>query len=680
MKKISYLIIVLLAATFSLSAQTITVQLSGTVLRDSTYAPVPNHEVVIQADSNANGFYIVETRYTNANGFYDCTISNVPTTGAAISFTVRTQNCDSTWLVHSFIGTITPDTVNFIICNENTAGCEAGFHSVLDSSNAYFVHFYDYSTPVGHIQTWSWFFDDPASGMNNISSLQNPEHIYASPGTYTYTPCLTIWTDSNTCTSTVCHEVTVGQNTECQAHYEYHADTLNPLHVHFWDTSIPANMIISRLWHFGDGGTSTNFDPWHTYYHAGVYNVCLTIETSTNCTSTFCDSITVGSNTGNCENWITYTSNGGFTYTFEGHTHSIYPTTYTWDMGDSTAGLTGHVVTHTYAAAGIYTVTLTTVDSTGCAWTSQQTYEVHTTTYNLYGTAYLPNNNLTVDHGLAELIRADSGVVVVVDSQEIGDSLGLYHFGNVLPGHYYIKATLLPSSAYYGQYAPTYYIDAVNWGNATLIELGQPNNPYNIHMHHVNSYAPGNGNINGTINQNGKYNGNGTPAANVEVLLLDVSNEILAFTMTNTNGEFSFTDMAMGTYKVYPEMIEKTTTPTTVILDAAHPGANVVFAIQGGNISGIHNETAQADFVISDIYPNPVSDFANLTINILHAARVSLSLYSITGEFVRDIPVVLHQGTNKIAIPASDLRKGLYYVKVEKPEGGIVVKKFILGR
>jgi hypothetical protein len=84
--------------------------------------------------------------------------------------------------------------------------------------------------------------------------------------------------------------------------------------------------------------------------------------------------------------------------------------------------------------------------------------------------------------------------------------------------------------------------------------------------------------------------------------------------------------------------------------------------------------------VISDIYPNPVSDFANLTIHTLHASRISLSLYSITGEFVRDIPVVLHQGTNKIAIPASDLRKGLYYVKVEKPEGGVVVKKFILGR
>jgi len=677
MKKISYLIIVLLAATFSLSAQTITVQLSGTVLRDSTHAPVANHELIIQADSNSYGFVFYTSRFTNQNGFYDCTIHNVPTTGAAVTFTVKTKNCDSTWLVQTFIGTITPDTVNFVLCNGNTAGCEAGFHSALDSANTYLVHFYDYSSPAGQIVSWQWDFGDGSP----LSVLQNPTHIY--PNYVTYTVCLTIETSTG-CTNTVCHEVTVGQNTECQAHYNLQADSLNPLHVHFWDTSTPLNTITSRLWNFGDpasgtNSTSTNYDPWHTFALAGIYNVCLTIHTSTGCTSTFCDSITVGSNTGNCENWITYTSNGGFTYTFEGHTHSIYPTTYTWDMGDGTAGLTGHVVIHTYATAGIYTVTLTTVDSTGCAWTSQQTYEVHTTIYNLYGYAYM-GDSLFVDHGLAELIRSDSGAVNTVASQEFGDSLGLYHFGNVLPGHYYVRVTLLPSSAYYGQYVPTYYHDAVNWGNATLIELGQPNNPYNIHMHHVNSYSPGNGNISGTITQNGKYNGNGTPAANVEILLLDVSDQILAFTMTNTNGEFSFTDMAMGTYKVYPEMIEKTTTPTTVILDATHPGANVVFAIQGGNISGIHNEIAQSDFVISDIYPNPVSDVANLTINTLHATRVSLSLYSITGEFVRDIPVVLHQGTNKIAIPVSDLRKGLYYVKVEKPEGGVVVKKFILGR
>jgi PKD repeat protein len=547
------------------------------------------------------------------------------------------------------------------------------------------VYFYDYSTPQGYITTWSWNFGDGTTSTITFPANPNVSHVYATEGTFTV--CLTIATSTSpACTSYICHDVTVGQNTECHANYTHYADSTNILYLHFYDASTPQNLITSRLWNFGDPSsgtmnTSTNFDPWHTFTHAGLFNVCLTISTSTGCTSTFCDSIIIGSNGSNCENWITYTTSG-LTISFEGHTHSAYSTTYSWSFGDPQSGVNNvsnlQNPVHVFSVSGNYTIILTTVDSTGCTWIRSQTINLNATC-DLYGYVYL-SNSLYVDHGLAELIRVDSGVVTIVDSQEFGDSLGMYWFGGVLPGHYYIRATLLQSSAYYGQYAPTYYIDAVNWDNATLIELGQPNNPYNIHMHHINGYTYGLGNITGTITQNGKYNGNGIPAANVEVLLMDVSSQVLAFTMTNANGEFSFTDMAMGTYKVYPEMIEKSTTPTTVVLDATHTVANVVFVIQGGNISGIHDEAAQSDFVISDIYPNPVSDVANLTIRILHATGITVGIYSITGEFIMEIPVSLHSGSNKIAIPASDLRKGLYYVKVEKPEGGVVVKKFILVR
>ena len=67
MKKF-FSLIMLLVATFSLTAQTITVHLSGTVLRDSTYAPVVNHEVIIQADSNTYGFSFHASRFTTTTG------------------------------------------------------------------------------------------------------------------------------------------------------------------------------------------------------------------------------------------------------------------------------------------------------------------------------------------------------------------------------------------------------------------------------------------------------------------------------------------------------------------------------------------------------------------------------------------------------------------------------------
>lgn len=685
MKKLLSLVLILMATILIVNAQTMSVHVLGTVLRDSTNIPVPNHEVIIQADSNAYNFQFTATRFTSQTGFYDCTINNVPTTGAAVTFSVRTKDCDSTWIVKHFTGTPNYDTVNFAICNGNVA-CLAAFTFFVDTASPHQeVHFYDQSSSVGgFINSWHWDFGDGTSQDFLFPANPDVGHIYAAFGTYTV--CLSIST-SNGCSSTVCHNVTVGGNTECHANYTYYSDSLNALHVHFQDISTPLNMITSRLWNFGDPAsgslnTATTGDPWHTFTHAGPYAVCLTIHTTSGCESTFCDSIMVGSNTTNCENWITYTTSG-LTVSFEGHTHSIYPTSYSWNFGDPLSGVNNTSTiknpVHVFSTPGVYVVALHTIDSTGCEWNRSETINVNTTTYDVYGFVYLANQ-VYADHGIAELMRVDSGMITTVDSVMFGDSLGMYHFGGVLPGHYYVRATLVPTSNYYGQYAPTYYHDAINWANATLIELGQPNNPYNIYMHHVSGYNSGNGNINGTITQSGKFNGNGFGAANVEVLLMNASGGVLAYTMTNSNGEFSFLQMEMGTYKVYPEMVEKVTTPTTVILDAAHADANVIFAISGGFISGIHDNTVQAEFTVSDIYPNPVSDNANFTIQTLRSREITVGIYSITGEFVLSIPVSLRQGTNKVTIPVSDLRKGMYYVKVEKPESGMIVKKFILGR
>jgi len=45
------------------------------------------------------------------------------------------------------------------------------------------VNFTDLSS--GPPTAWSWDFGDPASGVLNTSTLQNPSHTYSSAGTYT---------------------------------------------------------------------------------------------------------------------------------------------------------------------------------------------------------------------------------------------------------------------------------------------------------------------------------------------------------------------------------------------------------------------------------------------------------------------------------------------------------------
>ena len=45
------------------------------------------------------------------------------------------------------------------------------------------------------------------------------------------------------------------------------------------------DIITSRLWRFGDGNTTTNENPTHTYNTLGLYNVILQIATQNGCNS-----------------------------------------------------------------------------------------------------------------------------------------------------------------------------------------------------------------------------------------------------------------------------------------------------------------------------------------------------------------------------------------------------------
>ena len=64
-----------------------------------------------------------------------------------------------------------------------------------------------------------------------------------------------------------------------------------PLDVSFTNSSTPANG--AMLWQFGDGGTSTDFEPTHTYGDEGTYSVSLTV-TVQGCTASATGTVVVG--------------------------------------------------------------------------------------------------------------------------------------------------------------------------------------------------------------------------------------------------------------------------------------------------------------------------------------------------------------------------------------------------
>ena len=60
-----------------------------------------------------------------------------------------------------------------------------------------------------------------------------------------------------------------------------------------WNLSSGGTGFFQFLWSFGDGTSSTDPFPTHTYANGGPYLLCLTIADNGNCTDTYCDSVSV---------------------------------------------------------------------------------------------------------------------------------------------------------------------------------------------------------------------------------------------------------------------------------------------------------------------------------------------------------------------------------------------------
>jgi hypothetical protein len=71
------------------------------------------------------------------------------------------------------------DTLQINVIQKPIAGFAA---SPVSGSAPHVVNFTDSSK--GSVVNWKWDFGDPGSGPNNSSSLQNPQHSYHSPGSY----------------------------------------------------------------------------------------------------------------------------------------------------------------------------------------------------------------------------------------------------------------------------------------------------------------------------------------------------------------------------------------------------------------------------------------------------------------------------------------------------------------
>ncbi|MEE8379978.1 MAG: PKD domain-containing protein, partial [Gammaproteobacteria bacterium] len=125
--------------------------------------------------------------------------------------------------------------------------------------------------------------------------------------------------------------------------------------------------ITDYQWDFGDGSTGSGVAPTHTYSIVGTYTVRLVVVANGDSSSSTSTSVDVVGNPPIADAGGSYSGTimgpgGSVTITFDGSLSSDPDgdpiTSYQWDFADGSTG-TGAIVSHTYTAPCLYTVTLT---------------------------------------------------------------------------------------------------------------------------------------------------------------------------------------------------------------------------------------------------------------------------------------------------------------------------------
>ncbi|WP_317065036.1 PKD domain-containing protein [Methanoculleus caldifontis] len=229
----------------------------------------------------------------------------------------------------------------------------AGFTLAPSEGNAPLaVQFND--TSSGNVTGWTWDFGD-----GNISLLQNPVHIYEAAGTYTVS--LNASNAYGSDVSTVSDAVLVLPPPVAGftlAPQEGNA----PLVVQFTDTS--AGNATAWLWAFGDGQTSAEQNPVHTYANAGAYTVSLNASNAYGWNvSTVTDAVSVLPAPVANFAYTPEEGNAPLTVAFT-DTSSGNVTAWHWGFGDGNES-SEQSPSHTYVTAGTYTISLNASNAYG---------------------------------------------------------------------------------------------------------------------------------------------------------------------------------------------------------------------------------------------------------------------------------------------------------------------------
>ncbi|TWR31698.1 PKD domain-containing protein [Mucilaginibacter pallidiroseus] len=273
------------------------------------------------------------------------------------------------------------------------------------------------------IKSWHWDFGDGQS-----SNDKDPIHPFLTAGSYTVT--LTV-INENGCSSFTSKQYKILPKPAASFLVTTPACVNTPLT--FTDQSVSEGVLKQWIWEFGDGAVETrtnNQSFTHTYIAAGTYQVKLTLVTESGCTALKQQQIVIGlkpivdfalPDVCIADAFAQFTNKSALDSSANG-------LTYLWNFGDnaSAPGLNTSTEAnpkHRYAAAGVYTVSLTVTSAGGCPQTLSKQFTVNGSVPKARFTVVDPNNLCSA----AEVVIKDASTV---DFGRITRIILYYDYGN----------------------------------------------------------------------------------------------------------------------------------------------------------------------------------------------------------------------------------------------------------
>lgn len=218
-------------------------------------------------------------------------------------------------------------------------------------------------------QSFIWYFGDGTT-LNS----RNATHVYSTDSTY---EVKLVTKSSPQCTDSIIKKVYVTPGASALFTINQDTQNLSGNNFIFTNSSIIKKGNYTSYWDFGDGDTSTQDSPTHTYLSVNTFFVKLIILTDKGCRDSIIKQVWVIGGSNNADfTFLKACAGDSVIFTNTSNIQNDTFDLFTWDFGDSLGTIVRFQPKHLFSKQGSYVVTLTARTKLGKKYVASHVVQV----------------------------------------------------------------------------------------------------------------------------------------------------------------------------------------------------------------------------------------------------------------------------------------------------------------